>query len=361
MAQKLKQVTDSVHGTIYLSKLETELISTPYFYRLHDIYQNSTVYMTFPSNRTKRYEHSIGTMELASSMFFSATSNADKETRTALFKGLNEYFTMIYETILLRSQNITAPYYTRISQKLDTLLRPVGKSKDSNVGQIISKTIKDYIMPAVKSDCFQDSALDRFQLFQIGDNALAATDPQIIVDDVFHDVGHPPYSHVIEEELVELYKDVTENKNDGWNESRVSIFKERMEPFISSEERVAYKCQAIGVQGIAKGTHFHERVGFSLLQSAMNEEIPNIINGIADSNDKKKPKSQIAKILYYIMVMEFTIAIFNESNMFFKSMHSIVDGVVDADRLDYIMRDSMNSGVDWGEVPYKGGADKFLD
>lgn len=363
MAQKLKQVTDSVHGTIYLSKLETELISTPYFYRLHDIYQNSTVYMTFPSNRTKRYEHSMGTMELASSMLFSATSNADKETRAALFEGLNEYFTMIYETILLRSQNITAPYYTMISQKLDTLLRPVGKSKDGNVGQIISKTMKEFILPAVKSDCFQDSALDRFQLFQIGDNAhegdarnyflYRSLMQAVRLVALFHDVGHPPYSHVIEEELVELYKDVTEKKNDGWNESRVSLFKERMEPFLSCEEKVAYRCQAIGVQGIAKGAHFHERVGFSLLQSAMNEEIPNIINEIADSKDKKKPKSQIAKVLYYIMVMEYTIAIFNESNIFFKSMHSIVDGVVDADRLDYIMRDSMNSGVDWGEVPYK--------
>ena len=66
----MRQVTDSVHETIFLSELESELIATPYFYRLHDIYQSSTVYMTFPSNRTKRYEHSLGTMELASSMLF---------------------------------------------------------------------------------------------------------------------------------------------------------------------------------------------------------------------------------------------------------------------------------------------------
>ncbi len=44
----MKQVTDTIHDTIYLSELESELISTPYFYRLHDIYQSSTVYMTFP-------------------------------------------------------------------------------------------------------------------------------------------------------------------------------------------------------------------------------------------------------------------------------------------------------------------------
>ena len=52
--EKIRQVTDNIHGTVYLSTLESELISTPYFYRLHDIYQSSTVYMTYPSNRTKK-------------------------------------------------------------------------------------------------------------------------------------------------------------------------------------------------------------------------------------------------------------------------------------------------------------------
>lgn len=95
MDKKLKQVTDNIHDTIYLSALESEMISTPYFYRLHDIYQSSTVYMTFPSNRTKRYEHSLGTMEIASEMLYSAVSNADDVTRKALFKQLKEHYGQI--------------------------------------------------------------------------------------------------------------------------------------------------------------------------------------------------------------------------------------------------------------------------
>ena len=98
MKTKPYQVTDNIHGTIYLSAMESEFISTSYFYRLHDIYQSSTVYMTFPSNRTKRYEHSLGTMELASSMFFSAISNAERIEKQGLknYKKINycgyEYF-----------------------------------------------------------------------------------------------------------------------------------------------------------------------------------------------------------------------------------------------------------------------------
>ena len=70
MQTKIRQITDSIHGTIYISELEHMMMTTPYFYRLNDVYQSSTVYMTYPSNRTKRYEHSLGTMELAGQMFY---------------------------------------------------------------------------------------------------------------------------------------------------------------------------------------------------------------------------------------------------------------------------------------------------
>lgn len=52
---------DSIHGLIRLTEYENRIIASVGFNRLHDIYQNSTAYMTFPSNRTKRFEHSIGT------------------------------------------------------------------------------------------------------------------------------------------------------------------------------------------------------------------------------------------------------------------------------------------------------------
>lgn len=110
MENKMRQVTDNIHGTIYLSALESELISTPYFYRLHDIYQSSTVYMTFPSNRTKRYEHSLGTMELASSMLFSSISNADQSTRNILFKScmgiLNKFLTWQFFSLKIKMCHI---------------------------------------------------------------------------------------------------------------------------------------------------------------------------------------------------------------------------------------------------------------
>lgn len=110
MENKMRQVTDNIHGTIYLSALESELISTPYFYRLHDIYQSSTVYMTFPSNRTKRYEHSLGTMELASSMLFLRFQMQIKVLETFCLKScmgiLNKFLTWQFFSLKIKMCHI---------------------------------------------------------------------------------------------------------------------------------------------------------------------------------------------------------------------------------------------------------------
>ena len=45
-------LNDSIHGLIPLSEYEKRIISSVGFNRLHDVYQNSTVYLTFPTNRT---------------------------------------------------------------------------------------------------------------------------------------------------------------------------------------------------------------------------------------------------------------------------------------------------------------------
>jgi len=58
--QKVFFVADSVHGSIQISSLEKMIISTQPFNRLHNINQNSTAYLTYPSNRTKRFEQSLG-------------------------------------------------------------------------------------------------------------------------------------------------------------------------------------------------------------------------------------------------------------------------------------------------------------
>ena len=60
-----------------------------------------------------------------------------------------------------------------------------------------------------------------------------------------------------------------------------------------------------------------------------------------------------AVAIYYIAVAEFCFAILRNETPFFIALHRIIDGTIDADRMDYIVRDTRNSGVDWGTIPYK--------
>ena len=58
-----KFVRDLVHGYVYLTKFDIELISTSEFQRLRDIRQ-LTCQSVYPAARHTRFEHSLGVMEL---------------------------------------------------------------------------------------------------------------------------------------------------------------------------------------------------------------------------------------------------------------------------------------------------------
>ncbi len=57
--------------------------------------------------------------------------------------------------------------------------------------------------------------------------------------------------------------------------------------------------------------------------------------------------------IYNTFVAWLTTRILAEKSSFTKSLHHFIDGPIDADRLDYIIRDTRNSGIDWGRLPYE--------
>lgn len=355
MEKKLRQVTDSIHGTIYLSELESELISTPYFYRLHDIYQSSTVYMTFPSNRTKRYEHSLGTMALASKMLFSAVTNAEIETRDHLFKRLKSYFLEIVE-LINNGGTCESLYFSQNKEIIEDLFDTIGNTNgfEDFIG---------YIEESVKSGEFIDTALDYYQYYPMERiNAIEGNNVENVflyrcllqavrIVALFHDVGHPPYSHIIEQVLKELYIAIDSDKSKNWVPEKIKEFENCLTPFLTKDSRRAFKCERLFSKSSLIEAQPHERIGLGLLTYAINEVVPHKI--INTANKKTEKFQRLAHILYYITVVEFVFAILTEKDVFFKSFHKIVDGVLDADRLDYIVRDSQNSGVDWGKIPYE--------
>lgn len=355
MGKKLMQVTDNIHGTIYLSELESELISTPFFYRLHDVYQSSTVYMTFPSNRTKRYEHSLGTMSLASRLLFSSVTNADKKTKDNLFENLKNYFLEV-ATRAFDSDSERLYCSQGNKEKISILFDQI---QDENEEIDFISDVRN----AIKKGVFNDKSLGYYQYYPMECITNRESDnteniflyrcllQAIRIVALFHDVGHPPYSHIIEDVLKELYQIIELDDSSDWIKTRVKELKKDLDPYFSKDSKKAYRCNRLLSSSSLINAAPHERIGLSFLDYAINEVIPIKISNIAST--KGNVSEKFIHILYYITIVEFAFAILTEVNSFFKSFHKIVDGVLDADRLDYIVRDSQNSGVDWGKIPYE--------
>jgi len=70
-------VRDSIHGDVFLTRSELEIVDTPEFQRLRRIKQLGATFLVYPGANHTRFEHSIGAMHLAGRI--SANLNLDSE------------------------------------------------------------------------------------------------------------------------------------------------------------------------------------------------------------------------------------------------------------------------------------------
>lgn len=62
----MKLIRDSIHGNLYLNDFEIKLADTPQIQRLRRIKQLGFTYLVYPGANHSRFEHSIGTLHIAS-------------------------------------------------------------------------------------------------------------------------------------------------------------------------------------------------------------------------------------------------------------------------------------------------------
>lgn len=343
MIKKLRQVADTIHQTVYLSELESNMMSTAYFYRLHDVYQSATVYLTFPCNRTKRYEHSCGTMELAGEMFFSSITNS---TSSVLEKFFDEAELNLKKIVRKLLKVEVMPTYCSSSKNLLSECFTMVNDRD-----IVEKSTKIIEEAYKKFNLIEDSALSHYmppfsECLEKRKFVYQCLLEAVRIVALFHDVGHPPYSHIMEYTLGELYSQCTSDSN-NYNAERTEELLKNLRPFKESINDNILCLLSLPVQSKAQ---LHEQIGLKMLSGAFEDIFESELQIISKMRSVKD-RSTLA--VYYIAVAEFCFAILREQNPFFLSLHRIIDGCVDADRMDYIVRDSYNSGVNWGRIPYK--------
>jgi HD superfamily phosphohydrolase len=137
---------------------------------------------------------------------------------------------------------------------------------------------------------------------------LPSTEFDLIIEDavgavaLLHDLGHPPFSHVLEPAFDRLGR--------GW---------------VQDERRA---------QWIESGGAFHEFAGMMLLDQilddlagSLSQEFRSLVKRIYEA----KPSAGDWK----------------------GALHSIVAGEIDVDRLDYLMRDAQKAGTEFGAIDYE--------
>ena len=295
---KTRQMSDIIHNSIPYSGLESAIISTPIFNRLHRILQSSLVYLTYSSNKVKRFEHSVGTMHLAGEIFYNSIANTTN------------------------SLNIS-----RLFSEAETELKKWFKNLDAPTEKMLNNSIVCKFDDKVLTVKVPDSTIYRMHFPQNVDKehnfAYFVLFQSVRIAGLLHDAGHLPYSHVFEHAAESLYSRIESIQEP--NKSQKS-FLEILKPYYSNKNKL------------------HEEIGNALLKQIKIELTEELSKNITQDN------IFVLATLYFV---DKILKSHSSDNNLFSDLHRIVSGIFDADRLDYCSRDAFCAGTRKDIISYQ--------
>lgn len=296
---KSSQIADNVHNSITLTEIEQEIMSNSIFNRLHNVYQMSTIYYVYPSCQVRRFEHSLGTMEMCSRLFVSSVSNSDSSTLDTFFQNAKDELITIANAIC----NDSSRYMDKLGDKFD---------------QLQNFDLSCYIDPVLEKITPGNVKTEHKNIFTILLQSIRLAG-------LMHDIGHPPYSHIVENAIMIIADQI---RDPDIRNEKEKHFMDIYNHYYSGENI----------------NPLHEQIGKKLTEKCFS--------GIIDVLPKKCSKESLHKQSLKIVLSLFVQKIYDEENKFFSFLHSFVSGPIDGDRLDYLVRCAKSAGLSCDKINY---------
>jgi hypothetical protein len=138
-----------VHGFTYHDRLEKLVIDSPPFQRLRSIHQLAMCYQVYPGATHRRFEHSLGVMELAGRIFdalFGSIENIDAAVRDRISEQLTPSAKDYWRRVVRMAALLHDVGHLPFSHAAEAELLPKGCSHETVTADIIrNSVIKDIL------------------------------------------------------------------------------------------------------------------------------------------------------------------------------------------------------------------------
>lgn len=317
----IKTIADPVHGTLYLTPAEQLIVDAAEFQRLRFVLQQSTAYLSYPSNSTNRFSHSLGVAHNAGRMLHASLHNASTSDALAFLQDAHALI------LSLRKELASPPLAGGQDPYEFAIPSLIGDPSIFHSTPPIDP-LPIQALPLLNTrDVNKASGLTNQGTYAI---LWQATRFAALV----HDLGHLPMSHLFELAI----KDHDATQND---------LNLHLQPQVMKAYADAFRREMSAVAGALTHTiDIHEALGCMLVEK--------VLPGRDDLNSHQMSLVNLLKRLACNIVtaipVHHTISDSGDQSLaghahIIRFLHSILAGDIDADRLDYASRDPKASGL----------------
>lgn len=337
--KRISPIRDPIHDYLSFSIFEREIIDSPYFQRLHFVLQNSAAYTTYPSNKNSRYIHSLGVSHLCGRIFIHALKNSHPDDLTAFLSSADAFIRRNLDKISTHhtaKEDIKSSWYDLVGNGSRFLHNPLFGASPI--------FLHAYDIEANRHD--EHTRGGSYFPAELIVNTLWIA---LKICGLLHDIGHLPMSHLFEDALDEL-GDASVVYETRHAEALSNASKVAPDDIVSTltPDRESWKADLRSILSNSDSDldawlaslKFHE---------ARALKIVDIIR--RSPPDTYERKHVIYRDLIFFLAQVITFASSDSvhpNNRFLVAIKSIIASELDADRLDYTMRDPASSGLELG-------------